>query len=279
MRAAAIVLLAALALACGPQEAEVPDAPAGPAEIHVVYRSGDVPIMPDDAAWQEVPRSEIMLLRQSMIPPHGGGSVQRVSLQGTHNGQWLALRLEWRDDTVDREVGLDRFRDAAAIGFPMREMDPLPSPFMGDERNPLDIWQWTADFDANARGRGEFDASYPHTEGVWYFAHDYDVQRRVRSWRGTEPVINYAAHGFGSLTRKSAQSVRGLSLYSDGMWQVVLRRQLGTGNPEDVHFRAGDTAHAVVAVWNGENRDVNGKKSVTFNWTPFSIETTDVASR
>ena len=252
---------------------------AGEAAVRVGYRQGTLPTVSADAAWASAPRAELDLMGQIIIPPHGGGSVGKLSVRGLHNGQWLALHLEWADATVNRQVGVNRFRDAVAVAFPMRQSDPLPSPFMGDEHNPVDVWQWTADFDANAKGGGEFAESYPHTDGVWYFPHDYDVQRRVTAWRGSTPVIDYVAHGFGSLARKSTQNVRGLGRHQKGRWQVVLVRQLSTGNSEDILFRAGEVTHAVFAVWDGEKGEVNGKKSITITWVPFALDAADVAAR
>jgi hypothetical protein len=282
MRQAAIPLLVVLLLgapawAQAPAEAPAP-APTAPA-VEAVYLSGPIPVAPDDAVWKSVPAVQQMLTPQIIAPPHGGGSTGTLSVRACHNGKWLALRLEWADATVNREVGVNRFRDAAAAGFPTRDSEVLPSPFMGDVEHPLNIWQWTADFDANAQGAGGFADNYPHTEGVWYFPPDYDVQRRVRAWRGTEPVIEYMAQGFGTLTRKFAQNVRGLGRHTQGSWRVVLRRELSTGNPEDTLFRAGSKTNVVFAVWNGDAQEVNGKKSLTLGWIPFALQPNLTASR
>lgn len=197
-----------------------------------------------------------------------------VSVRALHNGEAIALRLEWADPSPNRAVGVDTFRDAIAVGFPTRETEIAPSPFMGDVEHPINIWQWTADFDANAKGQGGFAQQYPHTEGVWYFPQDYSATRDVLAWRGNEPVIELVASGFGTLERKVSQNVRGLSQYKDGRWRVVLRRELSTGNPEDTMFRAGGKTHMIAAVWNGSHQEVNGKKSVTMMWTPFGLDPT-----
>jgi hypothetical protein len=250
-----------------------------PISIRAVYTRDPVPIRPEDPGWQKAPPTQLALLAQLILPPHGGGSTSTVEVRAIHDGEWLALRLEWADQTADRTVGVDTFRDAVAAGFPTRQSEILPTPFMGDAQNSLNIWQWTADFDANVEGRGGFAERYPHTEGVWYFPQDYSVQRQVRAWRGTEPVIEFVASGFGTLTRKEGQNVRGLSQYKEGSWSVVLRRQLSTGNPGDTHFRAAEATHLVVAIWNGSSKEVNGTKSVTMTWTPFRLDATTLATR
>jgi hypothetical protein len=246
----------------------------GFAGIRAVYLADEIPIRPDDGEWRGAPESRVDLVGQLMVPPHGGGSVESVSVRALHNGETLAIRLEWSDPTPNREVGVDTFRDAVAVGFPTREAEMVPSPFMGDPEHPINIWQWTADFDANAQGRGGFADRYPHTEGVWYFPQDYEVTRDVRAWRGTEPVIELVATGWGTLARKVSQNVRGLSEHRKGRWQVVLRRILSTGNPEDTFFRPGEKTHVIFAVWNGSSQEVNGKKNVTMMWTPLTLDPT-----
>ena len=266
--AAAQTLALALLLPVGQVSAEGPDG------IRAVYRAEGVPVRPDDAAWRGAPEHTIALMAQLMLPPRGGGSVSKVAVRAFHDGSQLALRFDWADATEDREVGVDRFRDAFAVAFPTTQGETLPSPFMGDPEHPINIWQWTADFDANAEGQGAFAARYPHTEGVWYFPQDYSVTREVQAWRGTEPVIELVAVGFGTLERKVSQNVLGGGHYDKGRWRVVLRRPLSTGNPGDTLFRPGETHHLIVAIWEGGSGEVNGKKAVTMVWTPLSLDTT-----
>ena len=226
------------------------------------------------SAWSKIPATKVPLSPQAITPPNGGGTVAEIIVRAAHNGEDLVLLLEWADDTADREVGVSTFRDAVAVGFPAAETKQLPSPFMGDPEHPVNIWQWTADFDANARGQSGFAERYPHTEGVWIFPQDPGITRQVRYWRGTEPVIELSAKGFGTLERHASQAVFGTSRHEDGRWRVVLRRQLSTGNPEDTLFRAGSTSNIVLAVWDGTMMQVNGKKSVTMNWLPLELEPT-----
>jgi hypothetical protein len=169
-------------------------------------------------------------------------------------------------------VGVNTFRDAAAIGFPVGRPDVPPSPFMGDEAHPVVIWQWAADFDADAEGKSRFGERYPHAEGVWIFPQDLAVRRRVRGWRGADPVIEYIAKGFGTLTPRMEATVEGVSDYKRGQWSVVLRRRLETSNAEDPVFKPGGMTSLILAVWNGEKEEVNGRKSVTYQWIPAKLD-------
>jgi hypothetical protein len=287
------LVLLALFIGCGPS-AETPEEPRpeavaeGEAEteakpeadvegVRAVYFSEGIPLEPDAAAWKKAPGKRLTLSPQAIVPPQGGGTIAEITVQALHDGSNIAIRLEGKDETINREVGTSTFRDAVAVGFPTRVTETLPSPFMGDPDHPVNIWQWTADFDAASNGMSGFAEKYPHTEGVWYFPQDPAISRQVRAWRGFEPVIELAASGFGTLERDLSQNVHGSSRHEDGRWRVVLRRELSTGFPEDTLFMAGSDTHLVVAVWDGTKKQVNGKKSVTMNWVPLELDATMVA--
>jgi DMSO reductase family type II enzyme heme b subunit len=256
-----VSLLAAFAIAAG-AAALVPEVRAR----HVPGAASD----PRDPAWDGVPAATLDLAEQMIVPPVGGGSVRQVEVRAMHDGEWLALRLVWADASADRAVGVDAFRDAAAVGFPVGEA--LPSPFMGDPEHPVAIWQWAADLDAEAAGRGDFAERYPATEGVWYFPQDAAVRREVTAWRGSEPVAAYTAVGFGTLARRATHEVRGSGRHAEGRWAVVLRRRLATADPAEPVFAPGTATQLIAAVWDGARREVNGRKSVTLMWIPFALD-------
>jgi hypothetical protein len=247
-------------------------AAAPPEEMSVVFVRDGVFANPMDAAWSEIPESSYDLQAQQIAPPVGGGSVTQVALRATHDGEEVAIRLTWLDPSADRGVGVNTFRDAAAIGFPAGRPDTPPSPFMGDPDHPVVIWQWAADFDANAEGDSRFGERYPHSEGVWIFPQDLSVRRKVRGWRGADPVIEYVAEGFGTLTPRTDANVEGISDYRDGRWTVVLRRKLTTPSETDAAFVPGETTPFIIAIWNGGQEEVNGRKAVTYAWIPANFE-------
>jgi hypothetical protein len=246
--------------------------PASPAEVRVVFVRDGVFTSPTDLAWNEIPETTYALQAQLITAPVGGGSVSRVSVRATHDGEEIAFRLQWSDPSADRGVGVDTFRDAAAIGFPVGRPNVAPSPFMGDQEHPVVIWQWAADFDADAEGKSRFGERYPHAEGVWIFPQDLSVRRKVRGWRGADPVIEYLAEGFGTLTPRMGTDVEGASEYKRGRWSVVLRRKLETSNGVDPIFIPGATSSLILAIWNGDKKEVNGRKAVTYHWIPARLD-------
>jgi hypothetical protein len=248
--------------------------PAALDEVRVVFVRDGVFASPTDAAWERIPETTYSLQSQLIAPPVGGGSISKISVRATHDAEELAIRLEWSDATADRGVGVDTFRDAVAVGFPVGRPTVNPSPFMGDEKHPVVIWQWAADFDADAEGKSRFGERYPHSEGVWIFPQDLAVRRTVRAWRGADPVIEYVARGFGTLTPRIGTTVEGTSEYKLGRWSVVLRRKLLTSNELDPVFVPGEASSLILAVWNGGKHEVNGRKAVTYQWIPAKLDGT-----
>jgi hypothetical protein len=246
----------------------------GEGEVRAVFASDGAPTDPADPAWTPLSARTLTLSEQLISPPVGGGSVTEVAVRAIHDGSRLAILLEWADATADRSVGVDTFRDAVAVGFPVASSDSPASPFMGDPDHPVNIWQWTADLEAAARGRGTFAERYPHTTGVWYFPQDAEVHRDVRAWRGHDPVVEFVATGWGTLTRRPTANVFASSAHERKRWRVVLWRPLDTGSPEDAAFKPGETSQLIVAIWEGTGREVNGRKSVTLGWTPFVLDAT-----
>ena len=264
MRTCSLAVAILLTLALG--------ASANTDEVRVVFVRDGIFANPTDTAWDMVPETTYSLQGQLITAPIGGGSVTRISVRATHDGDEIAFRLQWPDPSADRGVGVDTFRDAVAIGFPVGRPNVLPSPFMGDEEHPVVIWQWAADFDADAEGRSRFGERYPRVEGVWIFPQDLSVRRMVRGWRGADPVIEYIAKGFGTLTPRMDTAVEGISSYERGQWSVVLRRKLKTSNSVDPVFTPGSATSLILAVWNGEEKEVNGRKAVTYQWIPAALE-------
>ena len=273
MRDFSLVVSLVLLLAAG--AAAQPAPPSAPAQMRVVFVRDGVFTSPTDPAWNQIPETSYALMAQLITAPNGGGSVSQVSVRAAHDGDEIAIRLEWADPVADRGVGVNTFRDAAAVGFPVGRPTAPPSPFMGDLEHPVVIWQWAADFDADSEGKSRFGERYPHSEGVWIFPQDLSVRRKVRGWRGADPVIEYVAKGFGTLTPRLGTAVEGKGDHADGRWSVVLRHKLATSDSLDPVFVPGEASSMIVAIWNGDEKEVNGRKAVTYQWIPALLDGID----
>ena len=153
------------------------------------------------------------------------GAVKSLATAALHDGRTLSVRLAWADPTRDDAIrDLDRFADAAAIMFPLRE--GAISVTMGDAERPVNVWLWRSD----------------QAEPYDVIAHGYSTsQRRAANASGL------AARGH----------------HEEGGWAVVLQRALRPRSAEFAAFEPGTTGKIAFAVWDGSNAERAGQKAVS----------------
>ena len=89
-------------------------------------------------------------------------------------------------------------------------------------------------------------------------------------------VEDLTGNGFNKLTTQASQDVMGNGLWeqygalkggccSGPTWRVVMKRSLATNDPNDVQFKAGSSLPVAFAVWDGQNSERGGRKSIS-NW-------------
>jgi DMSO reductase family type II enzyme heme b subunit len=228
-------------------------APAEPAsksgiQIVVRYARQEIPLDPAANLWRTIPPVRIPLKPQDLTPPYGGGSIKAVTIRAIHNGREVGFLLEWVDPTKDAAMdGLDSFRDAAALMFPLDPKNP-PEPlmghrYMGERSSLVNIWQFKADW--NEQGR-------------------------------RSPVEDLNAAGPGTLTIQDQQDVSGKGMHRRGRWQVIFLRSLKTDDEDDAQFWPGLKTWVNVAVWDGSHNDHAGQKSVSEVWHHLIFEAVPV---
>ncbi|MCP4412679.1 MAG: hypothetical protein GY808_08965, partial [Gammaproteobacteria bacterium] len=189
-----------------------------------------------------------------------------------------------------------QFRDAVGLMFPLGIVKISPetpfSPRMGDRGKTVNIWHWKADWESDLLADGGFEHvedQYPNMFSDFDFdpdpvvinktAHDgadlmsggYSAGSLLSHARGRS-VEDLNAVGFGTLTAQTQQDVNGAGAWSDGQWDVIVYRQLQTDDENDVQFAPGKSTFFNMAVWNGEDGDRNGLKSVSIRWRPLTLE-------
>lgn len=73
------------------------------------------------------------------------GKVRAISVRAAHDGERLAIRLEWNDDTENKEFAERQFPDAAAVVFPTNGDAPLVT--LGAPDAKVNAWYWRADLE------------------------------------------------------------------------------------------------------------------------------------
>ncbi|MCZ7631305.1 MAG: ethylbenzene dehydrogenase-related protein [Microthrixaceae bacterium] len=210
---------------------------------------------------------DVPLTAQQVSYPMGGGSIPSVKVRALQADGTLYMRIQWADETADdRGSQVDEYTDAVAVEFPSVAGSSVPAICMGQADGGVNIWQWRA---TNQDQLGESandlfpDAQvdmYPSTDDLFFTAREAGNPVAVSGAGSTE---NLVAKGFGTLTDTKLGQVQGRGSWSDGMWTVVVARDLTVEGEEQIEFTDGSPIDTAFAVWNGAEKERNGKKSVS----------------
>ena len=226
------------------------------------FAEGDLPSAPDDAAWAKVSSLTVPLSGQVITRPVWPEPTARaLAVRSLHNGTEIAFLLEWQDNTKNDRLTPGTFRDGVAIGLPLGD---APAFFcMGQLDHYINIWHWKADWQSDIDRRASRQTEKKEG-GVRTFE---VIPRRVSS------VEDLIGGGFSTLTTKEKQGrIQGKAQWKDGVWRVVMRRPLVSEEPEnEAKLIPGRVQTVSFAVWNGENKERNGQKSVA-PWFQLTID-------
>jgi len=180
--------------------------------------------------------------------------------------------LTWEDSSINSETAIDTFRDGAAIMFPISLSNKInPSPLMGSKGEPVNVWQWRADFEAEKNGTRNLEARQPQTQSVFAGESDKILKSEFPGKPSPDATcVEYIAEGYGTLTKMRNQNIKAKGIYKDGKWSVEFIRDLKGAS--DAEFAAGMKTYINLAVWNGNDGDVNGMKSISIVWTPLIFD-------
>jgi hypothetical protein len=239
---------------------------------------------------------EVPLAPQAVVKPRTyEAGVESIKAHALYSEDRLAFMLEWSDPGREVSIGgVGSFRDAIAIEFPGEPTKPTPYFGMGEQNNPVTIYQWKADWQFST----EYDADeeFPNMAVDWYpftgrdpgeiaQASDYGEEGSEKayhtSWsagstladphlQARTPIEKLEAEGFGTL--RSVESDRqdglGKGVWKDGVWKTVIsipRTQ------ETFSFGQGQTIPVAFAGWDGSSRERGGEKAVS-TWYFLSLE-------
>jgi hypothetical protein len=226
------------------------------------FLEGELPSAPDDAAWAKVSALTVPLSGQVITRPVWPEPTARaLVVRSLHNGTEIAFLLEWQDNTKNDRLTPGTFRDGVAIGLPLGD---APAFFcMGQLDHYINIWHWKADWQSDIDRRASRQTEKKEG-GVRTFE---VIPRRVSS------VEDLIGGGFSTLTTKEKQGrIQGKAQWKDGVWRVVMRRPLSSDEQEnEAKLVPGRVQTVSFAVWNGENKERNGQKSVA-PWFQLSID-------
>jgi complex iron-sulfur molybdoenzyme family reductase subunit gamma len=187
-----------------------------------------------DRAWRRAPAKSIAAWPQRsvrLLDRKANAALERgptsISVQAAYDAERVAVRVSWRDDTVDRG-GADSaaFGDSVAMELPERFGAGVRLPYigMGDDEQRALVYLLRA-IPLGSRGR------------------------------------EYVAAGFGSLTRTRIAAMNGELVYDAAAksWRAVFVRALDSHG----HSIARGVVPIAFAVWDGDKSERGGNKALT----------------
>jgi len=272
--------LGALATAIALSILGIPVTSAQGTAVFAMKADGPLPVEePWDPAWTAISPVSVALTGQLVTPPKiATPAFPAVRVRSLTDGERLAVLVEWDDPTMDESTtGVGHFADSAAMQIALGTGTSI---CMGQLAGGLNIWHWKADWAAAMAGRGSLEATHPGMPTDVHFpapsddpslttdgfmtAESAGNPRSASTF--TSSVEDLSAIGFGTLTTQpaDAQNVHGASEYRDGVWRVVMSRDLAGDDPNDARlYPGGPSAVVAFAVWDGARGDRDGLKSVS----------------
>lgn len=246
-----------------------------------VRKVAKLPADPMDAYWESIDPVRVPLNPLWPEP----NQVYAVAVSAVTDGRKLAVLLQWRDELPQNAaIRVQDFQDAAALQFSLTGRYGFLG--MGDKDNPVNLWQWKAGWQMEANGDiSEMRDTYQAMHVDTWFQPDRRFSTatsagNVLSQPHKSPIEDANARGFGSFTSQpmSQQNVSGKGLWNAGFWNVLFIRNLKSKDADDVKFVAGKPVPVAFAIWNGEQRDRNGRKMVS-NWYQLILDDGKTAKR
>ena len=241
------------------------------AEARLVHRArriaaqrvdGPVPADPADERWNDVPEEDIVLAPLWWRDD----ALVGASLSALHDGERLAIRLRWEDDSADyRPFGLTAETDAAALQLTTLRVPQLFG--MGSERHPANLWHWRALRFEDEAGLLDLLDVTPHMRSD---SRRGEVRLDAPVYVPTLGEIapssradSARASGVGEVERQSDERVAVRARAAAGGWEVVFSRSLERASDEEVQLLPGDQVRVACALWNGSAGDRGGRKSIS----------------
>jgi hypothetical protein len=227
----------------------------------------DLPLDPGSKLWSESLPLVMPLSGQVVaFPKWPDAAIKSIEIRSINNGKEIAFMLTWKDSTKNDKLTPEKFRDGAAIQFPIGPETPFFC--MGQADNFSNIWHWKADWQTDIdRMKAEIEDAKkgPKSDSI--------IRFELIPKRAT-PIEDLIGGGFSTLTTKTVQAeIMGNGIWEDDTWKVIFKRSLLTAGEYDVQLNPGRIKTISFAVWDGENKERNGMKAVS-TWVQLLIDAT-----
>ena len=218
--------------------------------------------------WESLPGRNVEMMFQVTVLPWPKSSVSTLTVKTYHNRKDIYFHLTWKDDTENRNLKMKIFPDACAIMFPI-EAETQPASIMMGFLNQANIWQWKASQDQEY-WEGEQSSKKTYIDFYYPFEEKelFGVSKNVANTSAND----LTAIRVGTVTPKENQNLQGRGVWENGSWHVVFKRSLKAEDSEvDAAFEPAKSLYCSFGVWNGENEDRGGRKSIS-EWVELKVQ-------
>ncbi len=235
-------------------------------------RIGRAPLAPDDPAWAAAEEISVVLAPLWWNP----AAVHEARLAALHDGQDLALRLSWEDESGVVRV----FSEASSVDAAALQLSAAAQPAlfgMGSASSPTNLWHWQALRFEDVAGALDLAELVPHalhpnrTEGARPDVPLY--QRLLGAIQPSDQVDRITVAGVETIAAapRVAGEVRANARWREGTWSVVFQRPLRPSGEGQLSFVLGQPLQVACAVWNGAAGDGGARKSISI-WQELVLE-------
>ena len=239
----------------------------------VAHRVAELPDTPDDARWEDLRETHVVLA--PLTASRTGRAVTHAYVAARHDGEHLAVRVRWLDESANLRIFSDLAEpDACALQFTTDESPRLFG--MGSREHRTNIWHWKAIRLTEVAGALDLLERVPHVITEPFRGRvrtDVPLYRPSASLPAVSTTVDSReASGVGRLGEDldaSALEVR--PQWADGAWSVVFTRPCTPSAEGEVAARPGTRLNVALAVWNGAVADRGPRKSISI-WQVFELE-------
>jgi hypothetical protein len=228
---------------------------------------------PQADVWADAEYRTVEMQAQQMAAPWGGGSVDSVTVTAVTNETHVAFKLTWEDPTNDSNLASPQnYSDAAAVMLKTGSQPPIT---MGATGEPVNIWYWRATWQYGDHGsRGDWTGdmyAYPHPDNET--RPGQQAGNPLSKGQYDQFAQNYYAKGYGSLSHAPSQPTSARAERTEDGWSVVFVRERTANGTYDATFDTSKQVYLAFAVWNGSADEVNGQKSLTYQYSVLDGDT------
>ena len=278
-------------------------APSDKKDLSIPRISGDLPLNPDDPAWNKSGRLDVRLTGNVLVKPRWQNiTIDLVKVRALYNDKEIAFRLEWNDrfpNTIHEghddlhqldqtspgdagglttyvpihspEYTPGKYRDAVMLQFPQKQIEGAEKPHFlnGDPSHTVNLWWWRADYDPVRKEIAETVLKNTILKPL----EKYVIAANEPEKKGPA-ALELNSKGFKSAFKvqpDASQTLMSKAKYNDGVWTLVMKRPLVTDDKNDVQFEQGKFIPMAVNAWDGWNHDIGMQKSVS-SWHYIYLE-------